>query len=40
VIAGKKSQFDVIADGDLVFSKESRGRFPETDEVLDALASR
>ncbi len=38
--AGKRSQFDVVADGDLVFSKESRGRFPETAEVLEALASR
>jgi hypothetical protein len=27
----------VIADGRLVFSKESEGRFPEHDEILAAL---
>jgi predicted Rdx family selenoprotein len=34
---GEKSQFDVLVDGDLVFSKEQEGRFPELAEVLAAL---
>jgi len=34
---GEKSQFDVIADGRLVFSKQSEGRFPDPEEVLSAL---
>jgi selT/selW/selH-like putative selenoprotein len=37
---GGKGQFDVIADGELVFSKHETGRFPEDDEVLLALADR
>lgn len=36
-IPGKKSQFDVIADGQLVFSKEQVGRHAEPGEVLAAL---
>jgi predicted Rdx family selenoprotein len=36
-ISGKNSQFDVVADGELVFSKQSEGRFPEHDEVLAKL---
>jgi hypothetical protein len=32
-----KSQFDVLNDGDLVFSKQREGRFPEEDEILAAL---
>jgi len=27
----------VIADGRLVFSKQQQGRFPEPDEILNAL---
>ena len=34
---GSKGQFDVQADGRLVFSKQQEGRFPETDEVRAAL---
>jgi len=30
----------VVADGTLVFSKQQVGRFPEADEVLEALAAR
>ena len=37
-VPGEKSQFDVVADGKLVFSKQSAGRFPEEDEVVAALA--
>ncbi len=36
---GAKSQFDVVADGTLVFSKQREGRFPEEDEVVAALAA-
>ncbi len=38
-VEGAKSQFDVIADGELVFSKQREGRFPEEDEVVELLAS-
>jgi Rdx family protein len=38
-IEGAKSQYDVIADGRLVFSKQAEGRFPEHDEILSALSS-
>ena len=34
---GEKSQYDVLADGRLVFSKQREGRFPEPDEILAAL---
>jgi predicted Rdx family selenoprotein len=37
IAEGAKSQFDVLADGDLVFSKQREGRFPEEDEILAAL---
>jgi predicted Rdx family selenoprotein len=40
VVEGGKSQFDVIADGELVFSKQREGRFPEEDEVLGLISSR
>ncbi len=36
-IAGAKSQFDVVADGELVFSKQQEHRFPERDEILRKL---
>jgi predicted Rdx family selenoprotein len=29
--------FDVAADGKLIFSKHAKGRFPEEQEMLDAL---
>ena len=32
-----KSQYDVVADGSLVFSKQREGRFPEDDEVVTLL---
>ena len=34
IAEGLKSQFDVLADGELVFSKQQQGRFPEEDEIL------
>jgi hypothetical protein len=35
--AGERSQFDVVADGETVFSKQKEGYFPEADEVLGLL---
>jgi Rdx family len=37
---GEKSQYDVVADGELIFSKQSEGRWPEDGEVLSLLSSR
>jgi predicted Rdx family selenoprotein len=34
---GETSQFDVIADGRLVFSKQQQGRFPDADEIIELL---
>lgn len=34
---GGKGQFDVLADGQLVFSKAQEGRFPDPGEVLGSL---
>jgi len=39
IAEGEQSQFDVLADGSLVFSKQREGRFPEEGEVLALLAS-
>jgi predicted Rdx family selenoprotein len=36
-LPGGKGQFDVIRDGDLVFSKHDSGRFPDDGEILTAL---
>ena len=38
-LAGEKSQFDVVSDGELLFSKQESGRFPEPGEILGALRS-
>ena len=32
--------FDVVADGDLIFSKHAEERFPEHHEIIDALRAR
>ena len=37
IAEGLKSQFDVFADGELVFSKQQPGRFPEEEEILALL---
>jgi selT/selW/selH-like putative selenoprotein len=34
---GGKGQFDVLADGELVFSKQQEGRFPDHAEVREKL---
>ena len=39
IVEGAKSQFDVLSYGELVFSKQRVGRFPEEDEVLELLSS-
>jgi predicted Rdx family selenoprotein len=36
---GEKSQFDVVADGETVFSKQREGRFPDPAEVIGLLGS-
>ena len=35
---GAKSQFDVLIDDELAFSKQRDGRFPELAEILRKLA--
>ena len=37
IAPGEKSQFDVVSDGTLLFSKQAEGRFPEEDEILSLL---
>jgi selT/selW/selH-like putative selenoprotein len=37
VVSGENGQFDVVADGTLVFSKKAEGRFPEHDEIFAKL---
>jgi hypothetical protein len=37
MVAGEKSQFDIVVDERLVFSKQQAGRWPELAEVLAAL---
>jgi predicted Rdx family selenoprotein len=34
---GAKSQYDVFANGELIFSKQQEGRFPEHAEIRAAL---
>ena len=36
-VEGEKSQYDVVADGNVLFSKQREGRFPEDDEIVAAL---
>jgi predicted Rdx family selenoprotein len=36
-VAGERSQFDVLVDGELVFSKQREHRFPELDEITARL---
>jgi hypothetical protein len=37
IAPGRSGQFDVLADGTLVFSKHDLDRFPEPGEVLSLL---
>ena len=36
-VPGKTSQFDVVAGGALVFSKQAEGRYPDAAEILAKL---
>ena len=38
ITPGETGQFDVLADGKLLFSKKGEGRFPEDGEILARLA--
>jgi len=40
VTPGGKGQFDIVADGALVFSKHELGRFPDDGEVASLLSAR
>jgi hypothetical protein len=37
MVEGEKSQYDVLVDDQLVFSKQRTGRFPELHEILEHL---
>jgi hypothetical protein len=37
-VEGERSQFDVVADGAVIFSKQREHRFPEPAEIQAALA--
>jgi cell division protein FtsB len=37
---GARSQYDVVADGETIFSKQALGRYPEDGEILSLLSSR
>jgi selT/selW/selH-like putative selenoprotein len=40
LIPGDRGIFDVRADGALIFSKKTQGRFPTSDEIITILRSR
>jgi selT/selW/selH-like putative selenoprotein len=37
-VEGAKGQFDVLADDELIFSKQQEGRFPEHSEIRELLS--
>jgi selT/selW/selH-like putative selenoprotein len=37
ITPGGRGQFDVVLEGELLFSKQTTGRFPEDREILDRL---
>jgi hypothetical protein len=39
-LEGAKSQYDVVVDGETIFSKQQLGRYPEDGEVLLLLNRR
>ena len=39
VTPGASGQFDVVADGELIFSKKQLDRFPEENEIFAALSA-
>lgn len=38
--AGAQSQFDISLGGERIFSKRQTGRFPESGEIADLIATR
>ena len=40
LVRGNDGIFDVVVDGDLIFSKHQKSRFPEAPEILEALRAR
>jgi len=40
LIEGEKGVFDVVADGDLIYSRHTTGRFPEEQEIIQKLENR
>jgi len=36
-VKGSGGQFEVVLDGQLIFSKKQAGRFPDTSEILDKI---
>jgi predicted Rdx family selenoprotein len=38
-IAGDKGQFDVVRDGEVVFSKHETGRFPDEAEIASLVGA-
>jgi hypothetical protein len=39
IAEGETSQFDVVVDGKLLFSKGDEGRYPTPEEILERLRS-
>ena len=39
LVRGGGGIFDVVVDGDMIFSKYEAGRFPEPDEILAKIRS-
>ena len=39
MVAGEKSQFDVVVDGDTIWSKQQVGRYPELPDLLAHLTN-
>jgi selT/selW/selH-like putative selenoprotein len=37
LIKGSGGQFEIVLDGQLIFSKKALGRFPEPNEILDKI---
>ena len=40
LVRGSKGIFDVHAGGECIFSKHQTGRFPDEEEILEALRAR
>ncbi|MCB1033541.1 MAG: Rdx family protein [Acidobacteria bacterium] len=38
LVKGRSGVFEVVLDGELIYSKKAEGRFPEVGEVEEALA--